>query len=179
MYKVVSPQETRKTIKRCSRLAGEKCQFTNILNLTIDFRLINSNTFKLESFTGRVPPHAILSHTWADSEILCQEMKSIDGGSSHPATRKPRYLKIRRMCEKARSCGFTHAWVDTCCIDRPSNTELTEATNSIFHSYRHVDVCFVYLSDLSSESNIDDCMPRCRWFTRGWCHQKLLASRDI
>ena len=106
-------------------------------------------------------------------------MISINGESSHPATRKSGYLKIRATCEKARSHGFEYAWVDTCCIDKSSSSELTEAINSMFHWYRRADVCFVYFSDLSPTSDIDDCMPRCRWFTRGWCLQELIAPRDI
>jgi hypothetical protein len=144
------------------------------------FRLINTTTLKLELFTGQnIPKYAILSHTWGDEEILCGEMMSINGQSSHVATRKSGYLKIRGMCEKARSRGFEYAWVDTCCIDKSSSAELSEAINSMFQWYRRADVCLVYLSDLSPNADIDDCMPRCRWFTRGWCLQELIAPRIV
>jgi hypothetical protein len=88
-------------------------------------------------------------------------------------------LKIQGKCEKARSLGFEYAWVDTCCIDKSSSAELSEAINSMFQWYRRADVCLVYLSDLSPNSDIDDCMPRCRWFTRGWCLQELIAPKDV
>ncbi|KAE8442492.1 hypothetical protein EG329_003273 [Mollisiaceae sp. DMI_Dod_QoI] len=106
-------------------------------------------------------------------------MAGMNGETSHSTTRKRGYIKVRGMCEKARSLGFGYAWVDTCCIDRTSSTELNEAINSMFHWYRRADVCFVYLSNLSPNSNIDNCLPHCRWFTRGWCLQELIAPRVV
>jgi hypothetical protein len=49
----------------------------------------------------------------------------------------------------------------------------------MFQWYQRADICLVYLSDLSPNSDIDDCMPRCRWFTRGWCLQELIAPKDV
>jgi hypothetical protein len=143
-------------------------------------RLINTTTLKLELITGQsIPKYAILSHTWGEEEILYGEMMGLNGQSSQLAALKSGYLKIQGMCEKARSLGFEYAWVDTCCIDKSSSAELSETINSMFQWYQRADVCLVYLSDLSPNSNIDDCMPRCRWFTRGWCLQELIAPKDV
>ncbi|MAD84301.1 MAG: hypothetical protein CL912_15160 [Deltaproteobacteria bacterium] len=46
-----------------------------------------------------------------------------------------RYLKIKRICEKAATVGFEYAWVGTCCIDKTNMVELTEAINSMFDWY--------------------------------------------
>jgi hypothetical protein len=59
-----------------------------------------------------------------------------------------------------------------------SSAKLSEAINSMFQWYQRADVCLVYLSDLSPTSDIDDCMPRCRWFTRGWCLQEPIAPTE-
>jgi hypothetical protein len=146
----------------------------------MDFRLIHTRTLKLELFNEpRIPKYAILSHTWTDDEVSYEEMIRINGESSHPAARKSGYLKICGTCEKARSHGIEYAWVDTCCINRSRSEELTEAINSMFRWYRRADACFVYFADLSSNSDIVHSMPRCRWFTRGWCLQELIAPRDV
>ncbi len=89
----------------------------------MDFQLMNTTTLKLELFNEqRIPKYAILSHTWADEEILYDEMIRINGESSPPAIQKSGYLKIGGTCDKTRSHGFEYAWIDTCCIDRSSST---------------------------------------------------------
>ncbi|OCK90786.1 uncharacterized protein K441DRAFT_577742 [Cenococcum geophilum 1.58] len=45
---------------------------------------------------------------------------------------KASYKKIRFCGEKAANNGLQYFWVDTCCINKSSSTELTEATNSMF-----------------------------------------------
>lgn len=82
------------------------------------------------------------------------------------------------------------AWIDTCCIDKSSSSELTETINSMFLWYRQAKVCFVYLGDLpqsptadpearSSRDHVKDFFPRCRWFTRGWTLQELIAPNEM
>ena len=39
-------------------------------------------------------------------------------------------------------------WVNTCCIDKSSSAELSEAINSMFRWYRESTRCYVYLSDV-------------------------------
>jgi hypothetical protein len=144
------------------------------------FRLIHTTTLNLKLITGQsIPKYAILSHTWGDEEILYGEMMSMNGESSQSAALKSGYLKIQGMCEKARSLGFEYAWADTCCIDKSSSAELSEAINSMFQWYQRADICLVYLSDLSPDSDIDNDMPSCKWFTRGWCLQELIAPKDV
>lgn len=75
---------------------------------------------------------------------------------------KSGYAKIQRTCEQ----------VDTCCIDKTNNTELSEAINSMFAWNRDAKVCYAYLEDVDSDgSNLKDA----RWFARGWTLQELLA----
>ena len=39
--------------------------------------------------------------------------------------------KIRRACEVARADGYEYIWIDSCCIDKSSSSELSEAINSM------------------------------------------------
>jgi hypothetical protein len=98
---------------------------------------------------------------------------------SHPASQEPGYSKILKTCEVARDTGLEYAWVDTCCIDKSSSAELSEAINSMFQWYQDAKVCFVYLSDLPPTSSLNNRMSRCKWFTRGWCLQELIAPHNV
>jgi hypothetical protein len=46
-------------------------------------------------------------------------------------------------------------WIDTCCIDKSSSAELSEAINSMFDWSHNANQCYVYLSDVTSESLSD------------------------
>ncbi|KAK4096777.1 hypothetical protein N658DRAFT_562223 [Parathielavia hyrcaniae] len=65
---------------------------------------------------------------------------------------KKGFGKIARTCELERRVGLTHSWVDTCCIDKRSIAELTEAINSMFFWYAEAAICFAWLADLSPEA---------------------------
>ncbi|KAJ0149453.1 Vegetative incompatibility protein HET-E-1 [Colletotrichum tanaceti] len=66
---------------------------------------------------------------------------------------KAGHAKIERLCEIAlRRYGCKHAWLDTCCIDKTSSAELSEAINSMFRWYKEAYVCFVFISDLAPET---------------------------
>ncbi len=144
-------------------------------------RLIDTERLCLQPFEGsQIPNYAILSHTWGQDEISFQEMIAIMGDPSHPAAKKPGYLKITKACQKANSGGIRYAWVDTCCIDKTSSSELSEAINSMYQWYQKAEVCYALLGDLDASFGICETdLPRCRWFTRGWCLQELIAPRKV
>lgn len=120
--------------------------------------------------------YAILSHTWGEDEVSFQDMADLER-----ARKKKGFSKIERTCQLARDRNIEYAWVDTCCIDKSSSAELTEAINSMFRWYKRSHICFVFLSDLLSFERkfFAHYLPRCRWFTRGWTLQELIASREI
>jgi hypothetical protein len=60
---------------------------------------------------------------------------------------KAGYRKIQFWAEQAARHGLQHFWVDTCCIDKSNNVELSEAINSMFRWYRNATKCYVYLAD--------------------------------
>ena len=127
-----------------------------------------------------IPRYAILSHTWgADSEEVTFNNLMQSTGKN-----KVGYKKIEFCGEQAASDGLQHFWVDTCCIDKSSSAELTEAINSMFRWYRHAAKCYVYLSDVSTNDHNQNSQSfqlweaafrNSRWFTRGWTLQELIA----
>lgn len=94
-------------------------------------RLLHCRTLKLEDFfQNATPSYAILSHTWEKEELTCQEILNIHGSHEY-AKKKAGYEKIRNCCKQALEDGFTYVWIDTCCIDKSSSSELSEAINSV------------------------------------------------
>ncbi|KAK3987238.1 heterokaryon incompatibility protein-domain-containing protein [Cladorrhinum sp. PSN332] len=129
--------------------------------------------------------YAILSHTWDETgEVSFQDMLDIEVASTRPGFRK-----VKTTCNIAKSRGLKYAWIDTCCIDKTSSAELSEAINSMFRWYKHSQVCWVYLSDFdpvpakSKERErkrlVAERLRKCRWFTRGWTLQELIAPTKI
>lgn len=143
----------------------------------------------LTTFAGkdaRLPPYAILSHTWASNggeEVSFQDIE--DGTGSHKAG----YEKIQFCLEQAAADGIQYAWIDTCCIDRKDAVELSEAINSMFRWYQNANRCYVYLADVSLDQDEELHRPdeslwtlqfrKSRWFTRGWTLQELIAPKDV
>ncbi|KAI1854280.1 hypothetical protein JX266_001421 [Neoarthrinium moseri] len=138
-------------------------------------RLINVRTLVIQEFGQSTPPYAILSHTWEEGEVSYQEFHK------RAAKKKPGFLKISRFCREARQQGYDYGWVDTCCIDKTSSAELSEAINSMFRWYQNAELCLAYLSDVihDDEQHIETQLKSSRWLTRGWTLQELLAPRQV
>lgn len=141
-------------------------------------RLINTKTITVEDFWNDTPVYAILSHTWETEEVTLQEMQARNGC----VKRKKGFKKIEKTCEQALADGFAYLWVDTCCIDKTSSSELSEAINSMYKWYQQAEVCYAYLMDVSATDNPFDeksQFRRCKWFTRGWTLQELIAPLTV
>ncbi|KAK6206477.1 hypothetical protein LQW54_007770 [Pestalotiopsis sp. IQ-011] len=97
--------------------------------------------------------------------------------------RKAGYRKIELTCAQAKADGIKYAWVDTCCINKDSSAELSEAINSMYAWYSKASVCYAYIEDVSFPDNGDspntDSLKDCRWFSRGWTLSELLAPSEI
>ena len=101
--------------------------------------------------------YAILSHTWVDDEVTFQQFsQEIDkeGFSKMVLEENSRYSKIVRCCAEAELHGFKYVWIDTCCIDKTSSSELSEAINSMYQWYSEATLCYVYLSDVDSDEGV-------------------------
>ncbi|KAL4730540.1 hypothetical protein ACLX1H_002576 [Fusarium chlamydosporum] len=93
-----------------------------------------------------------------------------------------RYSKLRESCELARSLKLDYLWIDTCCIDKSSSAELSEAINSMFRWYAESTLCIAFLQDVpssQSEEEITKKLRESRWFTRGWTLQELIAPGKV
>ncbi|KAI0353269.1 hypothetical protein OH77DRAFT_1522729 [Trametes cingulata] len=86
--------------------------------------------------------------------------------------------KIKGFCDIARRHGYRLVWMDSCCIDKTSSTELSEAINSMYEWYRLAHVCYVYLADVADGDGAYS-IGRSRWVKRGWTLQELIAPRDV
>jgi len=154
-----------------------------VLTTTQAFQLIDTSTLRHKRFNGpNVPPYAILPHTWEfEQEVSYQEMMAAAADPLHPARQTSGYSKIQKTYEIALANRIEYAWVDTCCIDKTSSAELSEAINSMFRWYQNAAICYAYLSDLhsSGKDDLDQHLSKCRWFTSGWCFQELIAPRQI
>lgn len=89
-------------------------------------RLINTTSLELREFledptNPRFPRYAILSHRWEEEEVSFQDIQNHD-----VAKKKAGFSKIAKCCEIALGEGLSWAWVDTCCIDKSNNNELSE-----------------------------------------------------
>lgn len=131
--------------------------------------LLNTRTLKLQYFLGKVPKYAILSHRWQENEELT--FGDITEASIHLSG----YHKAKKFCEIAASEGFDYGWIDTCCIDKKSSAELSEAINSMYRWYRDSAVCYAYLMDVDDVFGIG----RSSWFDRGWTLQELIAPFEL
>jgi ankyrin repeat protein len=139
--------------------------------------------FSLTGFTGNnIPRYAILSHTWEadDQELTFQDITTRSGRS------KAGYRKIQFCRDQAKKDGLQYFWVDSCCINKSSSAELSEAINSMFRWYQNAVKCYVFLSDVStgkhsrsSELIWEPALRQSRWFTRGWTLQELIAPRSV
>ena len=140
----------------------------------------------LAEFVGdNIPRYAILSHTWGadDDEVTFKDLVEGTGKT------KAGYRKIRFCTTQAVRDGLQFSWVDTCCIDKSSSTELSEAINSMFRWYHNAAKCYVYLSDVSIGGSIGNDLSSQRtwkpafqqsgWFTRGWTLQELIAPTSV
>jgi len=141
-------------------------------------RLVNSTTLELKEFLDNdIPPYAILSHTWGAEEISYQD--ACDPKSS--GRLKKGFAKIRGCCDQARMVELEWVWIDTCCIDKTSSAELSEAINSMYKWYQNADICYAYLEDVPTslpEFSVNLFL-KARWFTRGWTLQELVAPRIV
>ncbi len=90
-------------------------------------RLINAETLQLQEFLGKIPPYAILSHTWGEGEVTFQQWSN-----RNEAQKRAGYAKIDGSCRRAVKNKIGYVWVDTNCIDKTSSSELTEAINSMY-----------------------------------------------
>jgi hypothetical protein len=159
--------------------------------------LLDTTAVTMREFYGKyVPAYAILSHTWDEEEVTFQDFLE----DRNRLQQLRGYKKIISCCRLASDDGYQYLWVDTCCINKNSSAELSEAINSMYEWYHYAGICYAYLGDMDDAVEIaanarsmleegptmsaDEIMkePRLassRWFSRGWALQDLLATSHV
>ncbi|TBU24231.1 heterokaryon incompatibility protein-domain-containing protein [Dichomitus squalens] len=142
--------------------------------------------------------YAILSHVWGSSEQTFQDVKRIQAeclerdksdarqpsnGNSRTNTNPRDHVseKIRQSCLIAERHGYRWIWNDTCCIDKTSSSELSEAINSMHRYYSLAEVCYAYLADVTwgSSDEVARYFRESKWHKRGWTLQELIAPNFL
>jgi hypothetical protein len=139
--------------------------------------LVNTFTLEFEEFIGEPPAYAILSHTWGKDEVSYHGFTDISA-----RIQKAGFEKIRLTCQQAQRDSLEYAWIDTCCIDKASSSQLSEAINSMFKWYQKATKCYVYLDDVQPQEAsqiLDSELEGSRWFKRGWTLQELIAPARV
>jgi hypothetical protein len=129
----------------------------------------------LREFLGDIiPKYVILSHTWGEEEVTFQDIQDLK-----KAREKKGFQKLEQCCAKAEADGFQWVWMDTCCIDKSSSAELSEAINSMYQWYKNSQICYAYLEDVSLSTLGETRLEKSRWFMRGWTLQELIAPSIV
>lgn len=142
-------------------------------------RLINAHSLQLEEvWDENEKQYAILSHRWEDGDVGFFQMQDLVAASEWKG-----FTKIRKVCKQALRDGYSHVWVDTCCINKASSAELSEAINSMYRWYQASAICYAFLSDVDVDTQypkvLQEQIDRSKWFTRGWTLQELLAPKQV
>ena len=124
--------------------------------------------------------YAILSHTWGDDEQSFVDTRDLADWckKSRKIPRDSSSDKVRQCCILAERHGYRWIWDDTCCIDKTSSSELSEAINSMFLWYSCAEVCYVYMGDVDGDCDLhapNSAFRTARWHFRGWTLQELIA----
>lgn len=108
------------------------------------------------------PTYAIASYRWQGEEVTYQEV------NTKRNTNKKGYQKVRHFAKYVQKSvpTFKWLWIDTCCINKDSAAELSEAINLIFKWYRNVEVCLAYLTDVDTVGD-QQSFQKSEWFERG------------
>ncbi|KAH9942529.1 heterokaryon incompatibility protein-domain-containing protein [Epithele typhae] len=146
-------------------------------------RLLATDTGLMSEFTDPTEvKYAILSHVWARKtsdndtsygpELTYDDYIRIRTKQGNKPILKKLPSKVRRSCEVAKRHGISFIWIDTCCINKSSSSELSEAINSMYRWYSLAQVCYAYLYDVDhAKTKFHDS----EWFERGWTLQELIA----
>ena len=144
----------------------------------------------LEFGDDEVIKYAILSHRWIEQEVDYDEfvdLAKMDKEERTEIRRREGYRKILQSCEQTKKDGYRWLWVDTCCIDKRSSAELSEAINSMYRWYENSRICYAYLHDVHGSSfptalnneKYPNSMGWPEWFSRGWTLQEMIAPRNV
>ncbi|KAI0742570.1 heterokaryon incompatibility protein-domain-containing protein [Daedaleopsis nitida] len=149
--------------------------------------LLDTTTLDLRAFVSPETVeegYVILSHVWDSEEQSFHDLRRIRDVCALSGDNPHHYLspKIRNFCSIAQTEGYRWAWIDTCCIDKSSSAELSEAINSMYRYYSLALACYAYLQDVPLDepgTAFKSSFQFSKWHTRGWTLQELIAPRVV
>jgi len=115
-------------------------------------------------------------------------LASMDAKKRDEIRNRGGYQKILKSCKQAKKDGYEWLWADTCCIDKRSSAELSEAINSMYRWYENSARCYAYLHDVPQDVPFPAKPDHVKyskfngwpeWFSRGWTLQELIAPHDV
>ncbi|KAF1921617.1 hypothetical protein BDU57DRAFT_434652, partial [Ampelomyces quisqualis] len=83
--------------------------------------------------------------------------------------------KLQASCRIASQMGLRYLWIDTCCINKSSSSDVSEAVVSMYDWYANARCCIAFLDDIHVTSDIS----QSRWFSRGWTLPELIAPEQV
>ncbi|KAI0641788.1 hypothetical protein C8Q79DRAFT_1003623 [Trametes meyenii] len=121
---------------------------------------------ELKEFVRPHCKYAILSHVWEEDPVE-QSFREVQATAKRCMAHHENPInhvsaKIRRCCQLTVAHRFTYLWADTCCINKDSSAELSEAINSMF-----------------APDHPNSTFRKSKWFKRGWTLQELIAPRIL
>jgi len=119
--------------------------------------------------------YVMLSHRWEGQEPLLHDIQGEGVYDLNPVGGIP---KLQSFCKIARDHGYRWAWIDTCCIDRSNNVEVSQSVNSMFIWYHLSALTIIYLSDVPPSSQ-PGALAGSVWNARGWTIQEFLAPKFV
>ena len=151
---------------------------------------VDYRTKVLEFSDDETTEYAILSHRWIAQEVDYREMVKLAKMAVEERDEIRQcdgYRKILQSCKQAQNDRYEWLWVDTCCINKRSSAELSEAINSMCRWYENAKVCYAYLHDVlgssfptaSDKERYPDFCGWPEWFSRGWTLQELIAPSNV
>ncbi|THU81778.1 HET-domain-containing protein [Dendrothele bispora CBS 962.96] len=145
-------------------------------------RLIDIHTYQLVFFADRktLPKYTILSHRWIEGqEVTFQEFLN----PTEKTKAKSGYKKIIDACNFTREHGGWkegYIWIDTCCINKQDQDELSWNIASMAAFYRNATICYAYLFDIESAGpDMFTTLSASSYFTRGWTLQELIIPYQV
>ncbi|KAI0713312.1 heterokaryon incompatibility protein-domain-containing protein, partial [Earliella scabrosa] len=150
-------------------------------------RLLHTGRLEYKWFSDPLTvDYAILSHVWSQTgeQSYHDVLLLLERSESEVSNDIPEHIseKIAQFRACALADGYDWIWIDSCCIDKSSSAELSEAINSMYKWYASTSQCYAYLHDVD---DADDPRERrsefraSKWFTRGWTLQELIAPSTV
>ncbi|KAH9903257.1 hypothetical protein C8Q73DRAFT_45115 [Cubamyces lactineus] len=89
---------------------------------------------------------------------------------------------IRDACKVVSSAGYDYVWLESCCVDKNSHVEVSEAFDCMWEWYSSAQVCYAYLPDVDPEDvpkTSDSQFRRSKWHEDIRTLPALIAPRNV